>query len=208
MAEFRIITRGEGLKEALRRGYPPAELLLGRLDLTPEPLLEPDQLERLKVFLRTAPPRASRRTIRQREDAQELSRLIRCSNADALTEEAKTILVDCVEGKLTRRKGRPNKVVHLMGDDAVLPGLAAELAYALELRLQEGGPLEIPEWGLIKEDPASSNLPLKTRALTIAQKALRERGFHVPSLARLRNRISERNVALVEYFVNHPSSGG
>ncbi len=201
MTEFLIITRGEGVKSAIDRGYVPAEVLAETLQITPEPLLERDQLDRLREFLRTAPSRRNRRTIRQREDAEELAGIVRASTADALIDEAKELLLKCLEGKLSRRPGRPKIPTGFMSDYAVVPGLAAELKYAVELRLQQELPLDIPGWGHIGEHPDSRSLPLKERALTIVHKALQDRGYQVPSVARLRNRLSERKVAPVGFFV-------
>ncbi len=201
MAVYRIISRGGNMRGAYDLGYSLAEEFVGALQITPQPLLEPKELQRLQQFLRTIPDRSSRRTIDQREEARSLAALVRASTADAFNDEAKDLLLRCIEGKHNRRKGRPTRIVSPLSNEGMLPLLAAELSHAIWWCLKSGQPIDLERWGRVQEDPESMTLPLKTRALTITQKVLRERGYQVPSIGRLRNRISERNVGPVGLFV-------
>lgn len=201
MAEYRIISRGEGFRKALDKGYPGAKNFEELLNFTPEPLLEPLDMQRLRELLRNVPAKAQRRTERQRIEAQELADLVRTSSSDALCDDAKEILIQRIEGKAVGRRGRPLLSVGLLSDVAVVPSLAAELKHAVELLLADGLPLDLAEWGLIEEKPETKGLPLKLRALTIARDAMQDRGYNVPSLRRLQNRIAEERLRPVGLFV-------
>lgn len=201
MTEFRIISRGEGVAQAIGEGYFRDEGFAQLLNHAPSPLLEPDDLARLRHFLEVVPARKDRRTKTQQEEAESLAALVRAGQAEALCEEAKEILALRVEGKAFRGRGRPKASKAIVNDRLVLLYLAIGLKHSIEKCLGASLPLEIPNWGPVNDYPEFYELPLKTRALHMAHAALRDRGFRMPSVSRLRNQMAEVDSYSREFIV-------
>jgi hypothetical protein len=188
MAEYRIHSRGAGLAKAIASGFYSERSFSQLFDYCPEKLLTRRQRGKLDDLLFNVPRLHARRTRKQREKAEELLKLIGPVTKDALVPEARDLLLKRIAGKTVRKPHRPTRLPSHRDVDITI--LAKWIKQSVELCVEEGLPLNVPRWGLVAEDPSSSKLPLAERSIHTACKALRERGFEVPSCATLRNRIS------------------
>jgi hypothetical protein len=189
MAEYRFITRGAGLAEAIADGFYSEGYFSQLFDQCPEQLLTDEQRRGLDRFLFCVPNLHSRRTTKQREQAKCLLRLIGPLTKDTLVPEARELLLRRISGGTIRQPHRPANQVSHRGYDATL--LAKWIKQSVEACIEEGRPLIVPRWGSVAEDPLWSTLPIAERSIRIAWRALYERDFDLPSYATLRNRMSK-----------------
>ena len=188
MADYRIHSRGAGLAKAIAKGFYSERYFSELFDYCPEQLLTEDQRRRLDHFLLHVPRLHARRTKKQREDAEELLKLIGPVTKGALVPEARELLLRRIAGGTIRQPHRPPKRTS-SGIDASL--LAKWIKQSVEGCIEQGRPLDVPWWGIVTDDPSWSELPLAERSLRIAWKALHDREIDVPSCATLRNRMSQ-----------------
>ena len=189
MAEYRFYTRGAGLAEALADGFYSETYFSQLFDQCPEQLLTDEQRRQLDHFLWHVPRLYARRTTKQRQQAQELLKLIGPLTKDALVPKARELLLRRIAGETIRQPHRPaNQISHRTFDTMLL---AKWIKQSVEACIREGQPLNVPHWGAVGEDPSWSKLPIAERSLRIARRALVERGFSPPSDAALRNGMSK-----------------
>ncbi len=190
MAEFKIVSRGEGFVEWVKEGYFHPSYLADLLDKAPEPLLGADAFNQLQTFLRDfAPP--DRWRVKRKREGLALAALVRASTSDAVVQEVKDLLCQYLSGRSIRRRGRPAKISPLSALD--LPLLAKFFKDHIEIALCEGAPLVVPKFGMVHEEEGWRDLAISERAMLIAHKALRDRGFHPPSPRTLRNQLPRRS---------------
>lgn len=189
MAEYRIHSRGAGLAKAIANGFYSERYFSELFDYCPEQLLTDEQRRRLDHLLFHIPRLRARRTKKQREEAEELLKLIGPVTEGALAPEARDLLLRRIAGGTIRLPHRPRTRLPNSGFDPAL--LAKWIKQSVEGCIEEGQPLDVPWWGILTEDPSWSELPLAERSLRIARKALRDREIDVPSCATLRNRMSK-----------------
>ena len=188
MAEYRILSNGEGFAEAVAAGHYSETSFSQLFDYCPEQLLTDDQRRRLDHLLFHVPRLHARRTKRQRKEAEELLALIAPVTQGSLVPEARELLLKRIAGIAIRASNRPKRPVLLLEPYEIL--LAKWIKQSVEACIKEQRPLNVAWWGPVTEEPAWSKLPLSERAIRIADKALRDRGLDLPSLATLRNRMS------------------
>lgn len=186
MAKFCFELRGEGFAEHVETEFFRVSNLVDLLNRTPEPLLEAAQFGRLLTFIGKDVP-VDRWTSEHRHEGLALAALVRASERDALVPEAKGVVCAYLEGKLKRRAGRPKKIFSLSGRD--LPMLAKFIKQHVEICIQKGQPLVIPQLGEVCEEPEWQRLPTSERAMRIAHKALSDWGLNPPAVATLRNKL-------------------
>ena len=189
MTEYRIHSRGEGLAKAIEGGFYSETYFSQLFDYCPEQLLTDEQRRGLDDFLFRVPRLHAHRTRKQREEAEELLKLIGPLTERALLPEARKLLLKRIAVGPIRKPHRPANRTFSRKSDAWL--LAKWIKQSVEACIVEGRPLDVPWWGLVTEDPSWSKLPLAERSLRVAWKALHDRDIDVPSCATLRNRMSE-----------------
>lgn len=190
MAKFIFIVRGEGFPHFVRTEFCRSSHFADLLRRTPEQLLEGSQFERLQTFLADNAPVDRWKAERKRE-GMALAALVRASNRDALIPEVKALLCQHLEGKLPRKRGRPKKPGG--GSRHDMPLLAKFVKEHVELCISEGRPLEIPAFGAVEEQAEWRKVPPSERAMRIAHKMLRDRGYNPPSIRTLRNKLPKES---------------
>lgn len=188
MAEYRIHSRGEGFAKAVAAGHYSETSFSQLFDYCPEQLLTDDQRLRLDHLLFHMPRLHARRTKDQKKEASELLALIAPATEGSLVPEARELLLKRIAGIAIRASNRPKRPVSLLESYEIL--LAKWIKQSVEACIREQRPLSVTWWGPVTEEPAWSELPLSERSIRIADKALRDRGIDLPSLATLRNRMS------------------
>ena len=191
MAKYRFYTRGAGLAEAIASGFYCETYFTGLFSQCPERLLTEVQFQRLEQFLFAVPPLHAKRTKSQRDEAAELLSLISTATAGALVEDARDLLCRRIAGQTIRAASRPKSNKSLNNPDAQAILLTKWIKQSIEQCLREDRDLEVPHWGAVEEDPAWSDLPCSQRALKFAVRAVRGRGYQLPSEPALRNRMSQ-----------------
>lgn len=196
MVEYEIVTRGEGFVGWIEGGgyYAPSNFkdLLTR---TPEPLLAPKPMEELFALLDGLPTRVSRWRSAQRQEGARLASLIEASDADAVVPEARKLLCELLRGRSILARGRPKRNFDKSKRGNYSDLIAHHVLDLVVKQLTQPALMNVPFlWRPIPVYEDLMALPLKERALQTTHRMLLEAGIFVPSVGRLRNRLSAYRV--------------